>query len=74
MLELNGQWHERSFIAEATDPNTGGFQLFVAPGVRLTWSSNVNAFLSLGLPLVQDLHGVQSETDFRVSTGVGFAF
>ena len=73
MLELNGQWHDRMTMDGATDENSGGVQLFVAPGVRVTWSSHVSWFLSVGLPLVQNLDGTQSETSFRASTGLGFS-
>jgi hypothetical protein len=73
MLELNGQWHESLTLDGVSDENSGGFQLFVAPGLRVTWSSHVTWFLSLGLPLVQDLEGTQSETSFRASTGIGFS-
>jgi hypothetical protein len=73
MLELNGQWHDRMVMGGATDANSGGVQLFLAPGVRVTWSSHVSWFASLGLPLVQNLDGAQSETSFRASTGIGFS-
>lgn len=74
MVELNGQWHDRMTLAGVTDPNSGGVQLFVAPGLRAGWSSGVSCFLSVGVPLVQNLDGTQSETNYRASTGVGFAF
>jgi hypothetical protein len=73
MLELNGQWHDRMNMAGATDENSGGVQLFLAPGVRASWSSGFSCFLSVGLPLVQNLDGTQSETSFRASTGMGFS-
>jgi hypothetical protein len=73
MVELNGQWHDKMQLAGVTDPNSGGFQLFVAPGLRVTWSSHLCWFASIGLPLVQNLDGVQSETSFRASTGIGFS-
>ena len=73
MVELNGQWHEKMELGGASDPNSGGMQLFVSPGVRVSWSEHLNWFLSVGLPLVQDLDGLQSETSFRASTGIGFS-
>jgi hypothetical protein len=73
MIELNGQWHDRMTLGGVTDPNSGGVQLFLAPGVRVSWSSHVSWFASVGLPLVQNLDGVQSETSFRASTGIGFS-
>ncbi len=73
MIELDGQWHDRQQQAGVTDPNSGGTQLFVSPGLRVTWSSHLSWFASVGLPLVQNLDGVQSETSFRASTGIGFS-
>lgn len=73
MVELQGQWHEQMELGGVRDPNSGGMQLFVSPGVRVSWSSHLNWFFSFGLPLVQDLDGVQAETSFRAATGMGFS-
>ena len=45
----------------------------IAPGMRLSqdkWS----AFASVGLPIVNDLNGIQAEADWRLVTGVSFSF
>lgn len=73
MLELNAQWHERMRMDGDVDEDSGGVQVFFAPGVRMTSSSHTSWFASFGVPLYQDLHGEQSETDFRASVGVGFS-
>lgn len=73
MLEVNAQWHERMRMDGAVDDDSGGVQVFLAPGLRVTSSSHVSWFASVGVPLHQDLHGEQSETDFRASIGVGFS-
>jgi len=54
----------------AVDPNTGGVQLFVEPGVRVGWKSGLSWFASAGLPVLQNLDGEQAETRFRVAAGV----
>jgi hypothetical protein len=74
MLELNGQWHERMTMGGVTDADSGGVQVFASPGVRVTWPNHTTWIASLGIPLAQNLYGEQSETDFRLSTGVGFTF
>ncbi len=74
MLELNGQWHDRMKIDDVVDTNSGGEQLFLAPGVRATTDSGVSWFASIGVPLAQNLYGEQSDTAFRASVGVGFVF
>ena len=73
MLELNGQWHERMQIDGGTDPNSGGVQVFVSPGIRWTSLGGLSWFASIGVPLVQNLYGEQSDTEFRGSTGIGYA-
>lgn len=74
MLELTSEWHERMQFGGVADDDTGGFQLFVAPGVRLTTASGWSVFASFGLPVVQDLDGEQSEVRFRFSSGVSLSF
>lgn len=73
MLELNGQWHESGTTDGAVEENTGGVQVFLSPGLRVTTSARVSWFASIGVPVYQDLDGTQSETAFRASVGVGFS-
>ena len=73
VLEVNGEWHARQEIAGAKDPNSAGNVVFLSPGLRLSydrWSS----FVSVGVPIVNHLNGVQAEPDWRVLTGVGISF
>jgi hypothetical protein len=73
VLEVNGEWHARQEIAGVTDPNSGGNVVFLSPGLRLSyerWSS----FLSIGMPVVSGMNGVQAEPDWRVLTGMSVGF
>ena len=73
VLELNGEWHARQTIAGIEDDNSGGTTVYLAPGVRLSgdrWSS----FLSVGVPVVNNLYGTQAEPDYRIVTGFGVRF
>lgn len=73
ILELNGEWHDKQEISGETDPNTGGHVLYVSPGVRLSmdkWS----AFASVGIPIVNDMNGLQAEPDWRLVSGVTMGF
>jgi hypothetical protein len=73
VLELNGEWHARQAIAGVKDANSGGSVVFLSPGLRLsyeTWSG----FVSVGVPIVNDLNGLQAEPDWRVLTGVAVSF
>jgi len=73
VLELNGEWHGHQEIAGVKDPNSGGNVVYLAPGLRLSmdkWSG----FVSVGLPVVNHLYGVQAEPDWRLLTGVAMSF
>jgi hypothetical protein len=73
VLELNGEWSDNQEIAGVTDPNSGGHTLYVSPGARLSmgaWSG----FASLGIPIVNNLDGIQAEPDWRLLTGLSVGF
>jgi hypothetical protein len=73
VLELNGEWHAREVVAGATDPNSGGNVVFLSPGVRLSYDK-WSGFVSVGVPVVNELNGIQAEPDWRVLTGVAVNF
>jgi hypothetical protein len=73
MLELNGEWHDHQRVGGVSDPNSGGNVVYLSPGVRLSmdkWSG----FVSVGVPIVNDLYGAQAEPDWRLLTGVAVGF
>jgi Putative MetA-pathway of phenol degradation len=73
VLELNGEWHDKQDISGAIDSNSGGNVVYISPGVRLSmdqWSG----FASVGVPVINDLNGLQSEADVRVVSGVAVSF
>ncbi len=73
VLELNGEWHAEQVTDGISDPNSGGNTIFLSPGLRLSedkWSG----FVSVGIPIVDDLNGIQSEPDWRVLIGGSLSF
>jgi hypothetical protein len=73
MLELNGEWSAKQETNGIKDRNSGGNTLFISPGMRLSlnqWSG----FVSVGVPIVDDLNGIQSESSWRITTGAAWAF
>jgi hypothetical protein len=74
MLEVTSEWHQHMHIDGAVDENTGGVQMFIAPGVRLRWLSGLSWFASVGLPVLQNLDGEQAATRFRFASGFGVSF
>lgn len=73
VLELNGEWHDKQEISGEIDDNSGGHVLYIAPGVRFS-QGDWSGFVSVGLPVVRDMNGEQSEPALRVMTGAGVSF
>lgn len=73
VLELNGEWHAKEEMQGAADQNSGGTTLHLSPGLRVAledWSS----FVSVGIPVANDLNGVQSAPGWRLSSGMFVSF
>jgi hypothetical protein len=70
VLELNGEWKQKQKINGEKDESSGEHALFLSPGMRINLGRLSSAFLSVGFPVVQDLNGIQSDTDYRVFFGV----
>ena len=72
-LELNGEWQAKKVQAGVTDPNMGGNTLYLAPGLRFS-KDNWSSFVSVGIPIINNLNGIQSEPDIRIVTGLSVTF
>jgi hypothetical protein len=72
-LEINGEWQAKQTISRDTDPNSGGNVVYLSPGMRLT-SNAWSGFVSVGLPIVNDLNGQQSEAEYRLFGGASLSF
>ena len=73
VLELNGEWHDYEDTAGVKDLNSGGHVLLLSPGLRIARGA-FSGFASFGIPIVNQMNGLQSKTDYRVFTGVAYAF
>jgi hypothetical protein len=73
ILEFNGEWQDEQEEAGEVDGNSGGHVLYIAPGARVSMGT-VSAYASVGIPIVNDLNGLQSEPDVRVVSGVTVGF
>jgi len=74
VLELNGEWRGRDKVAGATEENSGGSLLYLSPGVRMSVGGRWSAYLSMGIPVFENVNGVQHETRLRAILGIGMAF
>jgi hypothetical protein len=71
VLELNGEWHDRQTGEEGF--HSGGNTVYLSPGLRLS-TQKWTGFVSVGIPVVSDLNGIQPEPEWRLLTGVAFSF
>ncbi len=74
VLELNGDYRERVEVSNVEDSNTGGHTLYLSPGVRLGIGHTWSLYSSLGIPIVNDLGGIQSDPDYRITAGISTTF
>ena len=74
VLELNGDYREKVDIDGTKAAHTGGHTLYISPGVRVGIGHGWSLYTSIGIPIVNDLNGVQSEADYRVIGGISTTF
>lgn len=73
LLELNGESRERATQGGIDKANQGGTTIYLSPGIAFSTSSGFTGYLSLGLPVVSRLHGLQSEPDYRIIAGLNWS-
>lgn len=73
-VELNGGYRDHAVINGARDENTGGHILYLSPGVRIGLAHQWSLFTSIGIAVLNDLNGQQSEPDYRIISGISAAF
>ena len=73
LLELNGESRERATQNGIDKVNQGGTVIYLSPGITFSTSSGFTGYLSLGLPVVNRLHGLQSEPDYRIIAGLNWS-
>ncbi len=73
VLELNGVWAQRSEQNGSKIGDSGGYTLFVSPGLQYITRRWV-AEVSVQLPLIQELNGGQLKTDYILNAGFRIQF
>ena len=71
-LEINGEWRDFVTVAGERQTHTGGNLVYLAPSVRYASAKGWTGYVSLGVPIVDDLNGIQSDPKFRLLAGVSF--
>lgn len=73
VLELNGIWADRSESSGQDIAASGGYTLFLSPGLQYVTTRWV-AELSVQVPIIQDLNGSQTEIDYVLAAGFRIQF
>ncbi|QUL36873.1 transporter [Erythrobacter sp. JK5] len=73
IVEVNGEWEERERVGAVRDVHSGGTQIFLAPGLRYSSAHGWAIYSSLGIPVHEDLNGIQNDTDIRFKLGVALS-
>ena len=71
--EINGVWKQKSESRGQTVDASGGYLLFLSPGIQLV-TKRVIAEASIQLPVIQTLNGEQPETQFVLAGGFRIQF
>jgi hypothetical protein len=69
-LEVNGIESQESKMNGRKIMNSGGYQVFIAPGFQFFPFDNIIFEAGLQLPVLEDLNGVQLGTDFHFRSGL----
>ena len=72
LIELNGETRGKNEIAGIKDENSGGSVVYLSPGIRLS-SGKFGGFISVGMPVIEDQNGKQTDIDTRIVAGVSLA-
>ena len=73
ILELNGEVHDYQTIGGVKDLNSGGHVALLSPGIRVAYGA-FSGFALFGVPIINEMNGIQSKVDYRLFTGVACAF
>ncbi len=73
VLEISANYYQRNRVNGVTDPNSGGFQLYLTPGLQYSTRRWI-ADLGVKLPIVNDLNGTALEPDYSILTSIRINF
>lgn len=73
VLELNAEWHDRERVAGISNRSSGGNTVYLSPGLRASYA-NLSGFVSVGVPVVNHINGIQSKPSHRVVGGLALSF
>src|SRR3954470_11546289 len=73
--EANAVWIGKDHDDEAGDnPNSGGWTVYLTPGVRVRFNEQVAFTFAASVPVSQDLNGDQIESRYKLAAALEFSF
>lgn len=72
--EFTTVWIGKDEDAGETNPNSGGWTVYVTPGYRVRFTETWSLTIAPSLPVYQDLNGDQIESRFKLAVTVGASF
>ncbi len=73
LLELNGETRSQDKVAGVSEANSGGTTVYLSPGVKVSLGNGLGGFLSIGIPVLKDHNGTQTEAELRMVAGLSLA-
>jgi hypothetical protein len=74
VVELNGHVEDEQRVEGETEQHTSGSYLLVSPGVRYTSESRWSAYVSVGVPVFNDMGAAEPDLNVQVLAGFAKAF
>ncbi|MBL4739452.1 MAG: hypothetical protein JKY12_00565 [Sneathiella sp.] len=72
LLEVNGETRRKNRVIGHLEENSGGTTAYLSPGVKFS-AKGFGGFISVAIPIIENLKGKQTDVDSRIVAGISFA-
>lgn len=72
VIELNGETRRKNKISGTSEEHSGGTAILLSPGLRVS-SGNFSGFISVGVPIIENMNGKQTDLDARIVAGLSIS-
>ena len=71
-LEANGETRRKNKVSGHSEENSGGTTVYLSPGLKVS-AGSFGGFISIGVPIIENQKGIQTDVDTRIVAGLSFA-
>jgi len=71
-LEANGETRRENKVSGHIEENSGGTTVYLSPGIKVS-AGGFGGFISIGVPIIENQKGIQTDVDTRIVAGLSFA-